>query len=82
MNVLFAVIGILIVGGFIVTMVVAVIRGSLPKEATDWDRELRGLSGKPSIEDRLADIERRFAANLITADEREVARIRLLSTLQ
>jgi len=82
MATLFAVIGTLLVGGFIVAMIVAVVRGSRTSDGIDWDRELRLVSGSPSVEDRLAEIERRFVARLITADEREAARIRILSTLQ
>lgn len=82
MATLFAVIGTLLVGGFIVAMIVAAVRGSRRRGEIDWDRSLREVLGSPSVEDRLAEIERRFAAKLITADEREAARILVLSALQ
>jgi len=82
-NVFFAFIGVVLLLGFIVGLTVATVRGSRRVVVgSDWDSGLRLLSGRPSIEDQLAEIERRFAARLITADEREAARIRILSALQ
>ena len=83
-NVLFAVVGMLLLVGFVVALVIAVVRGSIRQSSPDidWDRELRSLSGQPSIEDQLVDIEKRFAARLITADEREALRMSVLSRLQ
>ena len=83
-NVLFAVAGMLLLIGFVVALVIATVRGSIRASSpgVDWDRELRSLSGRPSIEDQLAEIERRFAADLITADEREALRTRVLSSLR
>ena len=81
-NVFFAFVGVVLLIGFVTALVVATVRGSR-RVATgpDWDAALRRLAGTPSIEDQLADVERRFAARLITADEREAARIRILSGL-
>ena len=82
-NVFFAFVGVVLLIAFVVYLAAAVVRGSrsVPAHA-DWDAGLRALSGKPSIEDQLVEIERQFAARLITADEREAARIRILSALQ
>ena len=83
MNVLFAVAGVLLLLGFVVALAVATVRGSRRASVgVDWDRALRSLSGTPSVEDQLVEIERRFAARLITADEREALRISVLSSLQ
>ena len=83
LNVLFAVAGVLLLLGFVVALAIATVRGSRrASTGVDWYRELRSISGRPSIEDQLVDIERRFAARLITADEREALRISVLSSLQ
>ena len=83
LHVLFAYVGVGLLVAFVVALVVATVRGSRRAAlGVDWDAGLRALSGTPSIEDQLAEIERRFSGGLITADEREAARIRILSRLQ
>ena len=88
----FGLIGAIVVIGIIVAIVLGVRNASKAVEAgqnpltVEYDLALKALSSdalaapKPT-EEKLAEIERLYAAGTITADEREAARIRILGAI-
>ena len=88
----FGLIGAIVVIGIIVAIVLGVRNASKAVEAgqnpltVEYDLALKALSSdalaapKPT-EEKLAEIERLYAAGTITADEREPARIRILGAI-
>lgn len=89
---MFGIVSVIVILGFVVAIAVgirnaakAAQRGQNPL-TVEYDLALKALSSdalKPaeSTEQKLAELDRLFAANLITADEREAARARVLGSL-
>ena len=89
---LFGVVGVIVVVGIIVAIAVSVRNASKAVEAgqnpltVEYDLALKALSSDAlaapqPTEEKLAEIERLYAAGTITADEREAARIRILGAI-
>ena len=89
---LFGLVAVIVVIGIVVGIVVSVRNASKAVEAgqnpltVEYDLALKALQSdalapERSTEEKLAEIERLFAAGTISADERDAARIRILGAI-
>lgn len=88
----FGLVGVLVAIVAIVSIALAVRNASKAVEAgqnpltVEYDLALKALSSEAlaperSMEDKLAEVERLYAAGTISADEREAARLRILGSI-